>query len=53
MFRTIAYGKRSFVYLGPKLWNIMPLEIKNAISFQDFKDRLKTWDGPHDSSNWN
>ncbi len=21
----------------------MPLEIKNAISLQDFKDRLKTW----------
>ncbi len=29
--RTITYGRKSFVYLGPKLWNTMPLEIKNAI----------------------
>ncbi len=41
-FRTITCGKRSFVYLGPKLGNTIPLEIKNAISLQDFKDRLKT-----------
>ncbi len=52
-FRTITYGKRSFVYLGPKLWNTMPLEIKNAVSLQDFKDRLKTWDGRCDCSKWN
>ncbi len=31
----------------------MPLEIKNAISLQDFKDRLKTWDGPCDCHKWN
>ncbi len=31
----------------------MPLEIKNAISRQDFKDRLKTWDGQCDCSKWN
>ncbi len=42
MFRTITYGKGSFVYLRPKLWNTMPLEMKNAISLQDFKDRLMT-----------
>ncbi len=52
-FQTITYGKRFFVYLGTKLWNTMPLEIKNVISFQDFKDRLKTWDGPYDCSKWN
>ncbi len=51
--QTITYGKRSLVYLGPKLWNTMPLEIKNAISLQDFKDRLKTWDGPCECSKWN
>ncbi len=28
----------SFVYLGPKLWNTMPLELKNAILLLDFKD---------------
>ncbi len=49
-FGTITYGKRSFVYLGPKLRNTMPLEIKNATSLQNFKDRLKTWDGPFDCS---
>ncbi len=53
MFQTITYGKRSFAYLGLKLWNTMALEIKNAISLQDFKERLKTWDGQCDCSKWN
>ncbi len=52
-FRTIIYGKRSIVYLGPKLWNTMPLEIKNAILLQDFKDRLKILNGSCDCSKWN
>ncbi len=51
--RTITYRKGSFVYLGPKLWNTMPLEITNGISLQDFKYRLKTWDGPCDCSKCN
>ncbi len=50
---VFLYIQRSFVYLRPKLWNTMPLEIKNAISLQDFKDRLKTLDGPCDCSKWN
>jgi len=52
-FKTVTYGKKSFVYLGSKLWNSLPPQIKNAISLDDFKDRLKTWDGPCDCSKWN
>ncbi len=29
--------KKSFEYLGYKLWNTMPLEIKNSISLQDLR----------------
>ncbi len=49
----MGFHFNSYLYLGPKLWNNMPLEIKKTISLQDFKDRLKTWDGPCDCSKWN
>ena len=52
-FKTVTYGKRSFVYLGSKLWNSLPIGIKDAISLNDFKERIKSWDGPCDCSKWN
>ncbi len=39
------YGKRSFVYLGSTLWNSLSIGIKDAISLNDFKERIKSWDG--------
>ena len=37
-----SYGKRSFSYTGPSLYNSLPLEIKNATNVQSFKKKLKT-----------
>jgi hypothetical protein len=51
-FNTVTYGKRSFAYMGEKLWNCMPNEIKNSITLKEFKERLKTWDGPCVCSEW-
>ena len=36
------YGKRAFSYIGPKLWNGIPLDIRTADSVQKFKTLLKT-----------
>ncbi len=36
-FKTVTYGKRSFAYWGSKLWNSVPIGIKDAISQNDFK----------------
>ncbi len=52
-FKTVTYGKRSFVYLGSKLWNFLPIVIMDEISPNDFKERIMSWDGQCDCSQWN
>ena len=41
-FRT-RYGKRAFSYIGPKLWNQLPLEMRTVDSLPNFKTLLKTY----------
>jgi hypothetical protein len=36
------YGDRAFSYVGPKLWNDLPINIRNADSNDIFRSRLKT-----------
>jgi hypothetical protein len=38
----LNYGKRSFSYAAPILWNNLPLEIKLSPTFFSFKRKLKT-----------
>ena len=38
---TITYGINSFKYLGSKLWNLLPPEIKSSETFEIFKEALK------------
>ncbi len=40
IFNTVRYGKRLFVYLGSKLWNSLPIGIKDSISLTDLKKEL-------------
>ena len=40
--RTL-FAQNTFVYLGPKLWNSLPDEIKNSISPNTFKIKLKKY----------
>ena len=42
-FNTIKYGFKSFSYYGPKLWNELPIDIKESENLQVFKTRLKKW----------
>ena len=37
-----TFGDRSFSYIGPKLWNTLPIELRNADSVDIFKKKLKT-----------
>ena len=41
--RTVYHGTESISYLGPKIWDIVPAEIKNAISLNNFKTQIKKW----------
>ena len=41
-YRLSKFGKRSFSYAAPSLWNTLPLDIKLSPSVDAFKNRLKT-----------
>ena len=36
------YRKRTFTYTGPKLWNALPLEIREEDNIEKFKQKVKT-----------
>lgn len=40
--RTSTYGERSFSFAAPKLWNDLPIHIKNSETLNIFKTTLKT-----------
>ena len=41
--RTVHHGSESISFLGPKIWNILPDDIKNAKSLNIFKTKIKSW----------
>ena len=41
--RTEHYGKESLSYLGPKIWKIIPNDIKTSKSLKDFKLKIRKW----------
>ena len=41
--RTEHYGKESLSYLGPKIWNIIPNDIKTSTSLNGFKQNIRKW----------
>ena len=44
--KTVKFGLNSFSYKGPKIWNCLPSDMRNAVSIDEFKNMLKTWTGP-------
>ena len=44
--RTVYRGSESISFLGPKIWNILPDEIKQQTSLNSFKKSVKEWK-PH------
>ena len=41
-FRLKSCGERSFMVAGPKLWNLLPLFIRESPSVTIFKEQLRT-----------
>ena len=39
---TATLGDRSFTSAAPKLWNVLPLDIRNATTISNFNFKLKT-----------
>ena len=40
--KTESFGKRSFQYAAPSVWNSLPLSVRNSQSIDIFKKTLKT-----------
>ena len=41
--RSVWFGTENLRALGPKIWNIIPLDIKNSASLAIFKQKIKSW----------
>jgi hypothetical protein len=42
-FRTTRFGLKSFRYIGAKLWNELPLKIKESKNLNTFKRNISEW----------
>ena len=40
---TVHFGKDSLQYFGSVIWNIVPRNIKNAVSLSSFKKQIRNW----------
>ena len=45
-WRTTQFGLRSISFIGAKLWNDLPNDVKETTDFTDFKRILHAWTGP-------
>ena len=45
--KSVNCGLRALRYIGPKIWNIVPLEIKNSETLAQFKMKTKSWKPKH------
>ena len=41
--RTVAYGTETVSFMGPKIWSLIPDEIKISSSLNEFKRKIKMW----------
>ena len=41
--RSVFHGSESISYLGPKIWDIVPLELKELTILVAFKEDIKEW----------
>ena len=45
--QTTNYGLKSFKDYGAKIWNVLPDCCKGAVSLDEFKVLIKSWNGPN------
>ena len=41
--KTVKYGLETLRSLGPKIWNMVPVDLKNTLSLPSFKGKIKKW----------
>lgn len=41
--RTVLYGTQTIRFIAPKVWQMIPQEIKNSNSLKSFRDKIKSW----------
>ena len=41
--KTVSCGTDSLAYLAPKIWELVPNEMKNLVSLTAFKTAIKKW----------
>ena len=41
--KTLAYGTESVSFMAPKIWSIVPQELKNSQSLYSFKNGIRKW----------
>ena len=41
--KTVRYGTETITYLGPKIWSIIPDEIRESASLESFRQKIKLW----------
>ena len=46
-FKSISLGTKSLAFLGPKVWDKLPIYLKSINSLDEFKQNVKNW-VPHD-----
>ena len=46
-FNEIKYGRNTFSYYGSHIWNLLPFNVKSAVSLTVLKKLLMSWDGPN------
>ena len=41
--KTVMYGSETISSLGPKIWDILPTELKRIVSPTLFKKKIREW----------
>ena len=41
--RTVAYGTETLSFMGPKIWSLVPNELKEIKTLTEFKRKIKLW----------
>ena len=41
--KIVRYGTETITYLGPKIWSIIPDEIRESASLKTLRQKIKLW----------
>ena len=41
--KTVTYGLQTISYMAPKMWALVPKEMKQVTTLNEFKAKIKIW----------